>query len=89
MESRMIPKEVADIADEISPGWSDLPDDEMGAVLAKAWRQHRAALKHGEVSDITYPPEMLPRAGEDGADVIVVDPDTGEHTLIPPPHELN
>lgn len=33
---------------------------------------------------ITLPPEMLPRAGEDGADVIVVDPDTDEQTLIDP-----
>lgn len=29
-----------------------------------------------------YPPELLPAAGDDGADVFVEDPSTGERTLI-------
>lgn len=35
-------------------------------------------------TSITYPPEMLPRSDDGDADVIVIDPTTGDRCLVLP-----
>jgi hypothetical protein len=41
----MIPTEVARIADQICPGWSDATDDIIHEVLQAAWRVYNAGYR--------------------------------------------
>lgn len=47
----MIPKEVAEIADLIAPGWSEMDEETSGEVIRAAYRLHNAGYrKHQELA---------------------------------------
>ena len=41
----MIPHEIAEIADLIAPGWSEMDDDVSNEVIAAAYRVHNAGYR--------------------------------------------